>query len=106
MNLHFLPKTSRNIELPGVWCSSHLLGKLLGRAPTKPTRYVSQRADGWQYQRWVPEKLQAAVGYKVLTAWLGDKGRAAAEQRAQELGGEHGRLFASLKALSDAERQL
>ena len=70
----------------------------------KRTPYVSQRADGFQYQRWVPGKLQPIIELKVWTHWLGNDGRAAAEQRARELAVEHDRLIAGL-GLTNAERQ-
>ena len=71
----------------------------------KRTPYVSQRADGFQYQRWVPGKLQPIIELKVWTHWLGNDGRAAAEQKARKLAVEHDRFIATLTALTDAERQ-
>ena len=71
----------------------------------KRTPYVSQRADGFQYQRWVPGKLQPIIELKVWTHWLGNDGRAAAEQKARELAVKHDRLIAGLSGLTDAERQ-
>ena len=68
--------------------------------------YISPRRDGsFQYQRWVPLKLQPLIGRTAWTRWLGNKGRATAEQRARELAVEHDRLIASLSALTPAERQ-
>lgn len=71
----------------------------------KRTPYVSQRAHGFQYQRWVPGKLQPAVGRTAWTQWLGSKGRAAAEQRARELAVQHDQIIAALQALGDGERR-
>ena len=54
--------------------------------------YVSPRRDGsgFQYKRAVPLKLQPLIGRTAWTRWLGNKGRAAAEQQARELAVEHG----------------
>jgi len=68
--------------------------------------YISVRRDGsgFQYKRAVPLRLQSIVGCTTWTRWLGNKGRAAAEQKARELAVEHDRLIAHLSTLSDVER--
>ena len=68
--------------------------------------YISVRRDGsgFQYKRAVPLKLQSVVGRTTWTRWLGNNGRAAAEQKARELAVEHDRLITRLGILSEVER--
>jgi integrase len=76
-----------------------------GRGPYRKD-YISVRRDGsgFQYKRAVPVKLQPLVGRTAWTRWLGNNGRATAEQKARELAVQHDHLIAHLTTLSELER--